>query len=388
MSSFVFISITALYFYAFLMLAFLTARKSRLIVDFISVLATMILWTGGSLLMRLEAWPTYRLWYHISLAGIWLVPYAYFCFIRDFCGIPNKPVHRAWLALSLLGILINFKTEWLLAAPQIVRSNGAARFIYNMKWPVGLMYGLCLLIVLHTIIIVISSRKKRGVVSQVLPLLFGLLILFVGNLALPVFNGFPIDILAGVFNAVVMFYTLYTRQMFKMTLLVSRGNCYIIAMGISVAAFYNLAQSMDALIRRETPMLASSSVMIVAIMTMLATLLIYAITRRFFDQLFVRDEISQTERLGEYTTEVSRSLRLNEILKALVDVIADTLNVRKMYVCIKEGDGSYPAVFSSSPLDDRNFTIDPGHPLVSWFKTHDTCLLLKDFKRTVEYKSM
>lgn len=388
MSSFVFISITALYFYAFLMLAFLTAKKSRLIVDFISVLATMILWTGGSLLMRMEAWPSYRLWYHISLAGIWLVPYAYFSFIRDFCGIPDKPWHRVWLVLSILGIVVNFKTEWLLAAPQIVRSNGVARFIYNMKWPVGLMYGLCLLIVLHTVFLVIGSRKKRGVVSQVLPLLFGVLILFVGNLALPVFNGFPIDILAGVFNAVVMFYTLYTRQMFKMTLLVSRGNCYIIAMGISVAAFYNLAQSLDALIREEAPMLAAFSVMIVAILTMLATLLIYVITRGFFDQLFVRDEVSQTERLGEYTTQVSRSLRLNEILKALVDVIADTLNVRKMYICIREADGSCPAIFSSSPLDDRNFTIDPGHPLISWFKTHDACLLLKDFKRTVEYKSM
>lgn len=78
MSSFVFISITALYFYAFLMLAFLTAKKSKLITDFIAVLFTMILWTGGSLLMRLQAWPGYRLWYHFSLAGIWLVPYAYF----------------------------------------------------------------------------------------------------------------------------------------------------------------------------------------------------------------------------------------------------------------------------------------------------------------------
>ena len=112
MSSFVFISITALYFYAFLMLAFLTAKKSKLITDFIAVLFTMILWTGGSLLMRLQAWPGYRLWYHFSLAGIWLVPYAYFCFIRDFCGQPARTRHRIWLALSLAGCLVNLKTGW------------------------------------------------------------------------------------------------------------------------------------------------------------------------------------------------------------------------------------------------------------------------------------
>ena len=74
--SFVFISIMALYFYTFVMLAFLTAKKNRLIRDFIFVLVTMVLWTGGSLLMRLQAWPDYRLWYHVSLAGIWLAPYA------------------------------------------------------------------------------------------------------------------------------------------------------------------------------------------------------------------------------------------------------------------------------------------------------------------------
>ena len=102
MSSFVFISITALYFYAFLMLAFLTAKKSKLITDFIAVLFTMILWTGGSLLMRLQAWPGYRLWYHFSLAGIWLVPYAYFCFIRASLPEPGTgsgwfyPLRAAW----------------------------------------------------------------------------------------------------------------------------------------------------------------------------------------------------------------------------------------------------------------------------------------------------
>lgn len=388
MSSFVFVSITALYFYTFLMLAFLTAKKSRLIADFISVLTTMILWTGGSLLMRLQIWPDYRIWYHLSLMGIWLVPYAYFCFIRDFCGIAARPAHRIWLALFSLGILINMKTGWLLAAPQIMSSHGTTRFIYHMTWHVGLMYGLCLLILLHTMSFVFHSRKKPGMVSQVLPLILGEVILYMGHLALPLFNGFPIDILAGIGNAVVMFYTLYTRRMFRMTMLMSRANCYVIAMGISVVAFYNLAQSLEALIRQELPVLAASSVMIVAILTMLATLLIYMMTKGFLDRLFVRDEISQTERLGAYTTQVSRSLRLNEILGALVTVITDTLNVKKIYICIKETDGSYPAVYSSSPLDDRNFIMDSGHPMVTWLENHDTCLLVKDFKRTIEYRSM
>ena len=59
MRSYVFISITALYFYTFLMLAFMSAKKSRLIRDFIAVLGAMILWTGGFPFFWVSGWPAH-----------------------------------------------------------------------------------------------------------------------------------------------------------------------------------------------------------------------------------------------------------------------------------------------------------------------------------------
>ena len=201
MSSFVFISITALYFYAFLMLAFLTAKKSKLITDFIAVLFTMILWTGGSLLMRLRAWPSYELWFHLSLAGISLVPCAFFCFIRDFCGHKAKSSHRMWLVLILLVNLYNIWTGNLVQPPAIEWNGASAVFVYHMDWRASIMYGLCFLVIIHTAAIIWSSRKNRALKAKVVPLLSGILLLFAGNMAVPLFNGFPIDILSGVLNA-------------------------------------------------------------------------------------------------------------------------------------------------------------------------------------------
>lgn len=388
MRSYVFISVTALYFYMFLMLAFLSAKKSKLVRDFIAVLGSMILWTGGSLLMRLTAWPSYQVWFHLSLLGIALVPYTFFCFIRDFCGHSPRSSHRMWLFLILAVNIYNMATRHLLEAPEITWIGSNAFFVYHMTWRVVAIYGICFLVVIHSAVIIWSCRKNKSVCSKVVPLLSGILLLFAGNMAVPVFNGFPIDILAGAVNAGVMFYTLYSRHVFKMTLLFSRGNCYIIAMAISALAFYNIAQTLEQLIRTSVPMLAPFSVMIVATLTMLATMLIYTVAKGFFDKLFIKEEVSQTERLSEYTSLVSQSLRLNEILQGLVSVITDTLHAKKIYICINDGQGNYPAVFSSSPLDDKNFILNGSSPLVGWLKNHDTCLLLRDFKRTVEYKSM
>ncbi|MCI7262703.1 MAG: diguanylate cyclase, partial [Clostridiaceae bacterium] len=86
MRDYAFISIIALYFYTFLLITFFSSRRNRMINNFICVLVAMVFWTGGSLLMRARMWPSYELWYHVSLTGIWILPVLYFRFIRDFAG--------------------------------------------------------------------------------------------------------------------------------------------------------------------------------------------------------------------------------------------------------------------------------------------------------------
>ena len=283
--------------------------------------------------------------------------------------------------------LYNIWTGNLVQPPAIEWSGAGAVFVYHMDWRASIMYGLCFLVIIHTAAIIWSSRKNRALKAKVVPLLSGILLLFAGNMAVPLFNGFPIDILSGVLNAGVMFYTLYSRHVFRMTLLVSRGNCYIIAMAVSALAFTMWPR----------PWTASSAGYTDAGSFQRHDCGYYDHAghsadlyggQGIFDRIFIKEEVSQTERLSEYTAIVSQSLRLTEILNALVNVIGNTLHTRKIYICIRDSQGNYPAVFSSSPLDDKNFSLAGSAPLINWLKSHDSCLLLKDFRRTVEYKSM
>lgn len=389
MSDYLFISITALYCYIFFLIAFLTAKRSRMINNFIVVLINMVFWTGGSLLMRAMIWPSYEFWYHVSVIGIWLLPCTYFRFIRDYAGEKKRGIDRLLMALLVIGSVINCATSFFLAPPERVRYGGNVQFVYTMKWPVIIMYGLCAVVVVRIFMTIYALYKgDRAKATRLMPLVAGISLMFTGNLGISVFNNFPLDIASGILNAVLMFWMLYSGHVFKLTLLVSRGNCYILAMGVSILVFFHLAQGSDVFIRRHMPYLAEHSVVIVAVLTMLLTLALYALMKALFDRLFIQEEQKQNEKLSEYTMLVSKSLELKEIYRALVNVITETLQVKKVYICIGESDGSFTTAYSTSPLDDNRFRMQPDHPMIGWLKQNNGCLLLHNFKRTVEYKSM
>lgn len=389
MSDYLFISIIALYCYAFFLMAFLTAKRNSLINRFIIVLVNMVFWTGGSLLMRARVWPSYEFWYHVSVIGIWMLPCTYFRFIREYAGESKRAIDKLWMLLLIAGSVINAFTNFFLAPPEIVREGGNIQFVYSMEWPVAIMYGLCAIVVVRIFKTIYDVYKRdRAKAMQLMPLVVGIILLFAGNLGISIINNIPLDITSGILNAIFMFWMLYSGHVFKLTLLVSRGNCYILAMGVSVLVFFNMAQGIDNFIRNQMPYLVEYSVMIVAVLTMLLTMTLYTLMKALFDHLFIQEEQKQNEKLSEYTMLVSKSLEMNEIYRALVNVITETLHVKKIYISVGESDGSFRTSYSTSPLDDNRFFMQPDHPLIGWLKENNGCLLLADFKRTVEYKSM
>ena len=63
MASYSWVSITALFSYLFLLLAFMVARKTKVIRSFMFLLSCMILAAGGSFLMRVRVWPSVHVWH-------------------------------------------------------------------------------------------------------------------------------------------------------------------------------------------------------------------------------------------------------------------------------------------------------------------------------------
>ena len=83
MGTYGYISIIAMVCYGFMLLMFLTAKRNKIVNSFLVVLVGLLFWAGGSAFMRVHLWPSYEFWYQVSLLGILLLPYAYYCIWRS-----------------------------------------------------------------------------------------------------------------------------------------------------------------------------------------------------------------------------------------------------------------------------------------------------------------
>ena len=129
--------------------------------------------------------------------------------------------------------------------------------------------------------------------------------------------------------------------------------------------------------------------LIIAILFAVSMMLFYQLLQKILNNLFLREEQIQQERLKEFSTAVSQSLDLQEILALLVRVICDSIRVNKAYVCLKDQTGKhFRPVCSAAPLDEKAFSISSDNPCITWFNTRENCMFMSDFKRSSTYKSM
>lgn len=392
MNNFSIIPVLALSCYLFLFLAFMAAKKTKAINGFLLVLVSFLFWTGGSFFMRMEMWPGYPFWFHLSIVGLIYMPYAFFCFVHALTESEDKLFKKIWFALATFNNIVNITTELYIPCPELVEKvNEQTAFIYDIGWPIIVLLGSAAAMVIHMFLMLIKHSKENPLAKrQFFPIFVGIFALFIGNILtmVPFFYGFPIDVVSGIVNAFCMFYSLYKRRLFRLTLLVSRGTCYAMSAAVSAVIFSNFIQPLSYFLKNVIG-IESYSTLIIAIVFTLATLLVYSLMKSFIDIVFVREEMLQADNLKEFSFAVSKTLHVDEILEELVQVIQNTLTAKKVYVFIHDMDGdTYSMLRSTSPLDNRQMKLRSDNPVVKWLLKNDQCLLLKDFKRTVDYKSM
>lgn len=388
-----YISSIALLCYLFMLMIFINAEKNKIINAFLLILSAMILWTGGSLLMRLQFWPNYVFWYQVSLGGLMLIIYSYFKFIVSFTGKKAKLASNVYFVLLLLCFIVNLPDGILLKWPNLVSVDGKTMMVYDkMTHYVTILFLVAAIVIIHMLFYLFSYLKKnKRLNKQAMPIVFGIVTLFAGNLALvlPIFSGFPIDIVAGVFNAGFLMFALIRRHLFKLKLMATESVGYLFCVVLGFPVFYNLLPYIDKyIIARlndqqgyELPIYLLSFVVVVS--------LLFYFWKKVISSIFVREEESQNDILKQYTTEVSKSLKLNEILQKTVESIGQSTGIKKVYIGLIDYESeNFILRYSDQSLADLSFIIRNDHPILKWLNLNEEILSLEEFEHTVDFKSI
>ncbi len=385
---FLYINVIAMCCYALMITAFLAAKKNAEIRSFIMVLTGFMLWTGGSILMRLQIYPGVAFWYYVSILALFALPLLLFYFACSFARIRGKFLKAVLTVLTVIMLAIT-PTGIFLAPPEIVElPGGGIGFTYAMDWPIAVPTVICLIVILSIGKVFLDIIKAKGIRTPgLLAIIVGSVIIAIGNLLqLIPGNVFPWDTLSGIIFAAMLMYSLYKKRMFRLTLLVSRQVVILISaiLCITVSSYFVVPLENALAELFDIPAERVSVIVLVIFISMLAG--IYVLLSKLIDALFTREE-QQHKLIESFSTAVTSSLNINEVMELLANTVKSEISAENIYICLYE-DGSYISRHNSSPLAPASISIRDDSSLLKFIRESTPCFRLDEFESSPEYLSM
>lgn len=208
---FLYVNLTALACYALLSITFLASKKTPEILSFICLLLDFTLWTGASVLMRLQVYPGVNFWFYVSILALFALPLFCYLFVSTFVR-SNDFFTKIFVILITLVILVCEAFGVFLKPPVVHRiQDGQCVFLYDMQWPIYIALFLLIAIIVAIFILLRHTVKEQGSNSPGLKfLIIGLAALAVGNMMQIIpDNVFPWDTLSGIVFALLLLWALY-----------------------------------------------------------------------------------------------------------------------------------------------------------------------------------
>ncbi len=382
------INIIACGCFVLMFVVFLSAKKTSEIWVFLAVLLDCILWSGGSILMRLQMWPGLNFWYNVSLTALFVMELLFYVFVHRFTR------RKGWFLLGLFTfctvcILPGTISGFFLAPPTpTVQSDGSIVFIYNINWNIIVPCVLFAAIIIATVVMLLQVIREQGVhVPGIRVIINGGLVLFAGNLlqvSLPG-NTFPFDALAGVIFAILITTAMYKRRMFRMSLVISRSLLIVLMIVIcALGGMHLIGPVYDILgqIGLNEDLRMSLSILAYSVLLGLVCWLLYWILEAIFD----RGE-RQRKIVESFSAEVSKALSTEYIMEKLGTIITSEISVGQVYICLLN-ETEYQAKYCTNPLATLSFSILKDAPQIDYLRTKDNYLILREFQCDAKHLAM
>lgn len=320
------IPIGAFLCYLFLMFCFFNISEDTPAVRYLrAVLAAFLLWTGGSVLMRLQVSPGMQFWYHVSLLGLFIIPVGIYGFLFYVLEITGKDkLLNVCMVASTAVILLNAFTGCLLPVPQVrLLPSGEVFYMYQVKWGLWLWTAAEVILLVY---VTYLAHKKIGTHYEYRrklgPLLLGVLMIFSGNILclVPWNMDFPFDTLGGVGMAVCLVYIIYKQYLFSFSFRATTGAVYFVAAVVAFLPVVIFAPNIDRVLG-EVNNYAKQFIVVFVVVQCLWTVLVMTYARKRLEKILYQKRKHIVESLTEFQDASSSVLNKEELYQMIRETV-------------------------------------------------------------------
>ena len=105
--SYIYINIAAFLCFALMFVAFCAAERSREMRAWLVLLGDLVLWTGGTVFMRLHVFPSYEFWYYVSLLALFSIAFLVYNYVYQFANVKNGLERLVWFAGTVIILIVS-----------------------------------------------------------------------------------------------------------------------------------------------------------------------------------------------------------------------------------------------------------------------------------------
>lgn len=392
-ATFVIVPLIALFLYLVEFCTLIAAKKNVLVDIFLFMLVFLIMWSGGSALMRSQFFGLVAPWFHLSLVGIWIACLALDNLLAHFAGKSMSILEKTLSAVLVIILIVNIATGLFLAPPQLVAlANGNMVFVYELTLGSYIMYGIyavfSVLILMRVGVCVHSHVLSR---TQAMPISIGSVCIIVGQvlIMLPPFVGIPLDLVMGIVFAICCFISLYNRHLFSLTLAFSDKTYAVFTVAVVFLFCIQFVQPLSEAITKLPEPLGSNSILVVVLLFVSFAFLLFWLVGHLSNAFFLKDHTSRSEGLRVYEEEVSKTLSVSDISELYCHQACNDLRgVSVVRLCLRNNDGDMAITGSSIPFESGSVLFQAGSAVLEWLQHHGDVLTYSEFMRSVEARSM
>jgi diguanylate cyclase (GGDEF)-like protein/putative nucleotidyltransferase with HDIG domain len=167
----------------------------------------------------------------------------------------------------------------------------------------------------------------------------------------------------------------------------SIGYLFCVLLGFPV--FYKIAPFLDTYIVYKVIGAQSFQLPIYLLSFALVVSLLFYVWKKVIANIFIKEEEEINDIVKNFSTEVSKTLKLNDIMHKTVEAIGLATGIKKLVIGLNDFNSEdFKLRYSDQSLADLSYVLKKDNPIISWLRENDHILYLDEFEHTIAYKSL